>query len=639
MPALPFHIPRWALISALILSFAGWSGAALGQENPESAQGRLRRAEELHRGYDFPGAVAICEELLSDPSVQGDLRRSVSFQRERSVVAEDLQTSCRSLPRVARKRFSRAEFLFYYPLPDRSWHDIILPDGSKARTSLVRPFTTMLFSAPDETGVRNIYRSAVVDTLPAAPSDSLRSRGIRPGDFLWSAPSLLGGSVTGYSNEDYPMLSADGKTLYFASDGFGGMGGYDLFESKWDEKTSTWGEPRNMGFPFNSPADDFLLMSSQDGKYFIFASDRDCPADSVNVYVLGNEAAAGSIPLFTPQDLRDFCSLDPDVELSVLDNSALFSGRGRNWSLVERFSSLYGKVRVMGERVSAKRRQLDSLRAQMPQDGLPANEEGLSELESSLRACRDSLSAYRRSLSEVERAFMAENPSLNTVALTREADRDIQADESGYVFSRMTPGEDLSPTFEPQPRGDFYIFSPTATEEDLREVPNLLYRIKFLSVRPGDVQVSRAMPPGPVRKTVGSSGREEYYCGMFGRYEDALGVLNSVRALGYPDAEVTGWLAGSEVTLERAREALLSVHELFHLRIYPQDGKSLSGIERTVLDIVIPTGVQRNVKDGTVSYVTSDYDTKEEALSLKMKLEERGLVRTDVESSGMSVPK
>jgi len=61
-------------------------------------------------------------------------------------------------------------------------------------------------------------------------------------------------------DEEFPTLSADGKTLYFASKGFDSMGGYDLFKSIWDETTMNWSPPVNLGAPINSPFDDIYFL-------------------------------------------------------------------------------------------------------------------------------------------------------------------------------------------------------------------------------------------------------------------------------------------------------------------------------------------------------------------------------------------
>jgi len=51
----------------------------------------------------------------------------------------------------------------------------------------------------------------------------------------WSSPINLGDSINTPKDEMSPFLHADGNTLFFASNGHPGLGGYDLFISRQDE--------------------------------------------------------------------------------------------------------------------------------------------------------------------------------------------------------------------------------------------------------------------------------------------------------------------------------------------------------------------------------------------------------------------
>ncbi len=76
-----------------------------------------------------------------------------------------------------------------------------------------------------------------------------------------------------YNGSDYatgfPHLSADGNTLYFASDRPGGIGGWDLYVSTWNG--SSWSTPKNLGAPINTPGNE--ITPFVDGDVLYFASD------------------------------------------------------------------------------------------------------------------------------------------------------------------------------------------------------------------------------------------------------------------------------------------------------------------------------------------------------------------------------
>ena len=60
--------------------------------------------------------------------------------------------------------------------------------------------------------------------------------------------------------------------LYFSSNGHPTIGGFDIFQSEWNGVR--WGDPKNMGLGFNSPADDLGFMLDQEGYRGVLASNR-----------------------------------------------------------------------------------------------------------------------------------------------------------------------------------------------------------------------------------------------------------------------------------------------------------------------------------------------------------------------------
>ncbi|MBQ5572595.1 MAG: PD40 domain-containing protein, partial [Bacteroidales bacterium] len=92
-------------------------------------------------------------------------------------------------------------------------------------------------------------------------------------DEGWSPLQLLPGMVNTDYDEAFPFLSSDG-VLYFASKGHNSIGGYDIFKSEYDFASRQWGNPENLGFPINTPYDDFMYAIESNGNSAFFASDR-----------------------------------------------------------------------------------------------------------------------------------------------------------------------------------------------------------------------------------------------------------------------------------------------------------------------------------------------------------------------------
>jgi len=85
----------------------------------------------------------------------------------------------------------------------------------------------------------------------------------------WGPPKNLGPLVNTKGQEKTPFLHTDSKTLYFASDGHPGVGGYDIYYTRMD-KNGNWIKPKNIGYPINTQKDEHGLIVSLDGKTAYF---------------------------------------------------------------------------------------------------------------------------------------------------------------------------------------------------------------------------------------------------------------------------------------------------------------------------------------------------------------------------------
>ena len=92
-------------------------------------------------------------------------------------------------------------------------------------------------------------------------------------------------SLNDSCNVNFPFLMGDGTTLYYASDGEGTLGGYDIFVTRYDSEDNTYLRPSNIGMPFNSTANDYLYAVDEFNNLGWFVTDRNQPTDTVCVYV------------------------------------------------------------------------------------------------------------------------------------------------------------------------------------------------------------------------------------------------------------------------------------------------------------------------------------------------------------------
>jgi len=109
-------------------------------------------------------------------------------------------------------------------------------------------------------------------------------RAYRFSDGEWGDPENLGPAVNTKKNEKSPFIHPDSESLYFASDGHPGMGGYDLFKIKVVRGSAGWEKPQNLGYPINTEKDEIGLMVTMDGQQAYFASNKINSANGWDIY-------------------------------------------------------------------------------------------------------------------------------------------------------------------------------------------------------------------------------------------------------------------------------------------------------------------------------------------------------------------
>ena len=103
----------------------------------------------------------------------------------------------------------------------------------------------------------------------------------------WSEPTHLKefSDTSLYQNVNYPFMMPDGKTFYFAATGKESLGGYDIFRTRYDVESSKFLKAENIGMPFNSTANDYMMAINEVANLGWFVSDRNQPQGKVCVYV------------------------------------------------------------------------------------------------------------------------------------------------------------------------------------------------------------------------------------------------------------------------------------------------------------------------------------------------------------------
>ena len=99
----------------------------------------------------------------------------------------------------------------------------------------------------------------------------------------WSQPAELEGLGT-FQRANYPYMLSDGTTFYFSAIGAEGLGGLDIYVSRYDSDSGKFLLAENLGLPFNSEANDYMYVVDELNGIGYFATDRRQPDGMVCIY-------------------------------------------------------------------------------------------------------------------------------------------------------------------------------------------------------------------------------------------------------------------------------------------------------------------------------------------------------------------
>ena len=146
---------------------------------------------------------------------------------------------------------------------------------------------------------------------------------------MWTKATNLGSPVNTIEHDLSPFIHANGKTLFFASEGHVGMGGLDLYFT--ENQQDKWKNPENLGYPLNTFEDQVALFITADGKKAYYSLERDIDdkikrAKIVEIEVPESLQAKFEATSFLKgfvYDSKTKQKLQADIELIALKNNEL----------------------------------------------------------------------------------------------------------------------------------------------------------------------------------------------------------------------------------------------------------------------------------------------------------------------------
>ena len=587
----------------------------------------VRYGDALHKAYNFEEASAVFQQILDSLDVVED-SVMVKDVRERLRMSENGKNMSRfvQVPQAAgKRRLPKEAFFLAYPLEDRSWR--ALPNvldaenGHEFAKSLYAPDwnDVLYYSAEGPSGTRDIMMTMLDDTV-------------------WTVPVPVEELSDPSADEIYPILSPDGKTMFFASDGLYGVGGYDLYKSVWDDQRKRWSAPQNMGFPYSSPADDFLYVESEDGDYVLFASNRECGKDSVYVYAIRYEDYPVHAPMTDPFELQELAQVNPPLAETEEETVADIPDN----ELTIKYMAKMDEVRVLRDSIAATSSSLETLRNEYVFGNDPAERARLTneilQLETRIPSLQRALDKASSELGAIEMEFLKEGIFLN-MDMQKEEEGPV-ADMPEYDFRMRSMGDSLDiAVLVPEVKFDytFRIGQEAVFAED-QNIPNgIVYQVQLFSGgRKATVAELKGLTPIYEHRT--PSGMYTYRAGLFRAYEEVVKAAEQIRRRGFRDAYIAAFIDGKEVSVVSARTEEAKRNNqviLYEVRIIPESGELDSEVVEGMVRLAMGKDIARvEAEDGTQVFIVGPFDNKAMAEELASYVRSKTVGKVSCEMLG-----
>lgn len=138
----------------------------------------------------------------------------------------------------------------------------------------------------------------------------------------WSKPVLIQSLSEEKADKCYPFFDPMSETLYFSSNGYNTMGGFDLFKTTFDPSSNTTGAVVNLDFPFSSVEDDFYFIPLDSlNQMAAFASTRNSAKGKIEIYEVKLEDFSDQIIYLKGQIVDQVDPQNKTAQVTVVDET------------------------------------------------------------------------------------------------------------------------------------------------------------------------------------------------------------------------------------------------------------------------------------------------------------------------------
>lgn len=237
--------------------------------------GAQTAVDSLMQAYDFDAAAKVLRARLSKARNAGEPTAVLEAQLLQAEQGERMLQATEKVVFIDSLVIPAEEVLGWLRLSEHAGR-IVTPSTF---------FANVLPSGFVEQGM--MFANDFGDRILLSQPDSMGLAKLHSARLLggkWTSPALLAGLETAGDIQDFPFAMPDGQTLYFAAQGAGALGGFDIYVTRFDTDAGRYLKPAHLGFPFNSTANDYLYCIDEAAGVGHFVTDRNQAPGFVCLY-------------------------------------------------------------------------------------------------------------------------------------------------------------------------------------------------------------------------------------------------------------------------------------------------------------------------------------------------------------------
>ncbi|MCB8994404.1 MAG: hypothetical protein H6538_02230 [Bacteroidales bacterium] len=419
----------------------------------------------------------------------------------------------------------------------------------------------------------------------------------------YSDPQPVDAVNTDY-DEILPYYDPIGKDLYYASMGNNSMGGFDLFKAHYDVERNSWTAPVDLGFPVNSPSNDYLMIPGTDLGIIMLITDRQgldslstayvlriheprkqmAVADPVELKRIGKFGGIEAIPEMIDMSSQDILAAEKTEKPSPTINPAGKKPKPGEEAVGTPMD--YNKFLKDALDQQAKADSFAKLarEARIAVKDIPNADERWA-IQKNIISWENQSKEYQNKADAnyvLVNQKMGGRPEPKKIPEAIEKDTIIN-DITVYKFKQTTePEKKEAPATTEVKKAPEVVGEPGEVIKSDKKTENELSRFVVLNASPysqkNPFPEDLHLPKGAYYKIqlavlgkepdwntfgglspvsfeqVQGKALKKYYAGKFSDYESAKSSLEIVRKKGFPDAFIVGWYDGQKMTVDKVME-------------------------------------------------------------------------------------